>query len=330
MRVGTFCYATSRGLGHLARDFYLNGVVTDVLVVEHGSIPTNKDWYPGVPTTPSKPLNKELMRDFVKGKDAMLFFETPFDWDIFEYCKQNGVRTYLITMYECTPISHHRPSKYICPSDLDMKYFAGAYRVNLPVSVPWKQRTVANHYVHNGGYLGLRGREGTNTLIEAMQHVKSDLKLTIRCQENVDDAHLKMVTKDPRVEYIAATVPFNELHSTGDVYVAPQKFNGCSLPLQEAFASGFAVMTTDRFPMNTWTPKDLAIPVSKTVRSVSIGGPYMKFDESIVDPKVLAITMDHWHGRDISEYSLMGKAWAEENSWEKLKPEYMKILECDR
>jgi hypothetical protein len=49
------------------------------------------------------------------------------------------------------------------------------------------------------------------------------------------------------------------------------------------------------------------------------------FDSAIVDPQDIATTIDFWYNKNITEYSLAGKKWAEENSWEKLKPKYEEI-----
>jgi len=257
----------------------------------------------------------------------MLFLETPFNWDLIPYCRGHGIKTCLVTMYECTPIMHPEPDLYICPSLLDLQYFHGSSKVFLPLPVeyPWKQKIKVEEYIHNGGYLGLRGREGTVLLIEAMEHVKSPIKLTIRVQENVAPAYQRKMAADRRITYIAATVPYEELYSSGDACVAPQKFNGCSLPLQEARASGMLVMTTDRFPMSTWLPRTPLIPV-RGYQKARIGGAYMEFDEALVDPRDIARKIDEWYQQDITEYSLSGKRWAEENSWEVLKPRYLDAL----
>lgn len=327
MRVGTFCYDTSRGLGHLARDFYRHGVVTDVLVVEHPSVPSNRDWYEGAPRTRLGELDHGLLRDFCVGKDAMLFFETPFDWGVVEHCRRLGVRTYVVTMYEYTPEHHPVPHRYLCPSLLDVEYFPPdrSLYLPLPVDYPWRPRERALHYVHNGGYLGLRGREGTTLLIEAMAHVKSPLRLTIRVQENVPAEHQRMMAADPRIEYHAGTVPYEQLYADGDVCVAPQKFNGCSLPLQEACAAGLLMMTTDRFPMNAWLPREPLIPV-REYRCVRTAMRFMEIDEAQLDPVVIARTMDAWYGCEVAAFSLRGKAWAEAHSWEVLKPLWLEAL----
>lgn len=328
MKVGTVCYATSRGLGHLARNFYQHGIVTDVLVVEHGRVPTNWDWYPGAPVVPLRGIDhhQDTLRSFCRDKDAMLFFETPFDWGLIGYCRGVGVRTYLVTMYECTPKTHSRPYRYLCPSLLDMQYFPEASTfLPLPVDYLWQLRKRAEHFVHNGGYLGMRGREGTTLLIEALRHIHSPIRLTIRVQENVPPTYQRMLATDTRVEYVAATVPYEDLYAMGDVAVGAQNRNGCSLPLQEARAAGMLVMNSDRFPMNFWLPREPLIPVAE-YRKAQIGPAYLEYDEAVVRSEDIALKIDEWYGRDISEYSLSAKVWAAENSWEVLGPKWQEAL----
>ncbi len=325
-KTGSICYAVRRGLGYLAKQFRDHGIVTDFMCMVHSGVPTVEEWIEGCERTHIRQMNHEAMRRFCDGKDAMLFFETPFYWPLIEYCKSKKIRTYLITMYECCPIHHEAPHKYLCPSLLDMQYFpTNSELVALPTTVEWKQRGVAAHYIHNGGYLGLRGREGTTLLIEAMRYVRSPLRLTIRVQENVSASYQTMMVQDKRIEYIAETVPHKELYGSGEVAVMPQKFNGCSLPIQEAYASGMLVMTTNRFPMNTWLPTEPMIPVDG-YHKAQIGGAYMEFEEAMVDPRQIAQTMDEWFGKEISSFSLRGKAWAEANSWDALLPKWQEVL----
>jgi hypothetical protein len=111
-----------------------------------------------------------------------------------------------------------------------------------------------------------------------------------------------------------------------DVYIAPEKYNGLSLPLQEAFASGMMVMTTNRFPANTWLPTAPLIPPTMT-RITQVMGGHLKFEESVIDPEAIAMCLDGWYGRNIEEFSFAGLQYAEANSWTVLKPLYIAALE---
>lgn len=334
MKVGTTCFATERGLGHLARSFYDAGVITDVAVLHHGHIPTHLEWYPdAVEIGAVSQLSSKSFLEWVSGLDVMLFFETPFDWDLLPRCKELGVKTALMPMYECMPAKlPYQPDWFFCSSLLDMQYYPNYSTFTpVPVDVPWRQRSKALVFIHNAGYVGLRGRRGTLEVLQAMQHVSSPLKLIVRGQDHsAMQSIIKQVPgirQDSRVSIRLGTIPYEELwESNGDVAICAEKFNGLSLPLQESRAAGMLVMTTNRFPANSWLPEEPLIPVS-TSRRARVSGRCLEFDEAIVDPRNIAKTMDDWYGKDISDYSLAGKYWAEEMSWEALKPQYVEELE---
>lgn len=331
MRVGSLVYATNQGLGILAKSFYDAGIITDVIVIRHKHHRTYPEWYPNrfnMVDIGRVQKTDELAR-FCSGQrfdrplDAMLFFETPFNWHLIPLCRKYGVKTFLMPMYECTPkVLPFQPDRFICPSLLDLRYFPieRSTFIPVPVNVKWRQRYKAEVFVHNAGHGGLKSRNGTGELLDAWKHVKSPAKLILRSQKP-----LQWSVDDPRIEVRVGTVPYEKLYEEGDVFIFPEKFNGLSLPLQEAKAAGMLVMATDRFPNNTYLPIEPLIPVTGYVRS-SIGPAYKEFDEAIVSPKLIAAKVDQWYGKDIADYSILGKAWAETMSWEVLKPKYREAL----
>jgi hypothetical protein len=329
LRVGTLAYACASGLGNLVRSFHRAGVVTDVMVVRHGRHETYDDWYPGAPqiTDMKNPAQQRAARQFVESLDVFLAFETPFIWSLIPHCRQHGVKTAIQVQYECM---HERPpyvpDLYLCPSELDARYYPdSSVHIPVPVEVPWRQRTRAKVFVANLGHGGMKGRNGALELERAIPLVKSPAKFVIRSQE--DRVAWRAVEDDPRVSIHFGTVPYEELFVTGDVFVHPTKWDALSLPLQEARAAGMLCMTGDRFPMNQWIPPDGLIPIRRYTRE-RIGPPYNPIDVAHYDPKDIAATIDRWHGRDITEYSASGKAWAESMSWDALRPKYMQTLEA--
>jgi len=103
MRVGTICFAIKRGLGYLAKSFYDNGIVTDPIILHHGRIQTQYDWYPDAVKVTTRPFINCEVKAKIRDMDWMLFFETPFENSVLDYCKEIGVKTAIMTMYECTP-----------------------------------------------------------------------------------------------------------------------------------------------------------------------------------------------------------------------------------
>ena len=187
-------------------------------------------------------------------------------------------------------------------------------KVQVPTDVKWFLRKTANVFVFNAGNGGLGGRNGTKELLEAMKYVKSPIKLIVRSQKPIDEY------KDPRIEYRIGT--FDDIWSEGDVFVFPEKFNGLSLPLQEAFASGMLVMCGNRFPMNTWLPTEPLIPVSGYKKEKVA----VTFDSAIIRPQDIARTIDAWYNKDISKYSEQGRVFNINNSWKIWKEKYINLM----
>lgn len=333
MKVGTLAYDTLQGLGVLARSFFDAGVVTDMFVVRHSSRRSEFD-YPGAPVcNPRDPDFRKLIQEFCRSVDIMLFFETPFDWDLFDYCGKVGVKTAIMPMYECMPKDfpdRYQPDLILNPSYLDQSYYPKGVRVVVPVTVPWKERTEARRFVHNAGHGGLLGRNGTRELLEAMRYVTSPIQLTVRFQSRPSwyDEVYSQVRGDSRVQFEFGDVPADKLYD-GDVFVFPEKFNGLSLPLQEALASGMVVCATDRIPNNIYLQQAPLIPV-KTYRRNSVSGRCVEFQEAVIDPLDLARAIDAVHNFapwKVEMMSAYGEEWAKENTWAVWKPIYTRELE---
>lgn len=359
MRVGCPCYATDQGIAHLALDFFRAGVVTDPLVFRYprAARTDHPEWYPpGTPVVGSRAGSTSLqqVRNWMRRIDVMLCFESPLDWQLVAYARNRGVKTAVVTMYEWWPESPSaRFDLYLCPSLLDLDVFTngapnrtpgffnigpnncGDWATFLPVPAPagavWTRRTTARRFLHNAGHVGSRNHKGTDTLLRAMEFVESPLELTVRCQDpglllKLMDEAGQCAKIDPRIFY-EPSVPRDRLFTPDhDVYVAPERYNGLSLPLQEAFAHGMPVVTTDRYPHNSWMPKaPLVAPAGYSRVRVAAG--YLEIDEARVEPRALAAKLDELYGADVSAYSDAGRAWAEANSWAALGPKYRAALE---
>lgn len=306
--IGAIVLATDQGLGYMARNFFKHGIVSKVYIHKHTSRQNHLEWYPEEAVVSS-------VDALLEECDTILIFETPFDWGIIPRARVHGCKTVLMPMYECTryPLPY-QPDLILASSLLDQKYYPESILVTVPVEPTWKQRIEAKVFVHNAGNGGLGGRNGTRELLEAMQYVKSPIKLIVRSQ-----VPIHMVT-DSRVIFYTGT--FDDIWTEGDVFIFPEKFNGLSLPLQEAFASGMLVMCGDRFPMNTWLPAEPLIPIASYKKERLA----VEFDCAVYRPEDIARTIDVWYGKDITRFSRLGQEWAIRNSWEELTPQYARLL----
>lgn len=293
-----------------------------------------------------RPFNGPEVEAFVKRNDVFLFFETPFDWSFLDFCRRRGKKTIIVPMYECALANPpFLPDKWICPSLLDVQYFPGSPFLPIPVDPSkWKLRTRARRFLHNAGNIGLREHKGTRQILESLKHIKGSVDFTVRSQ---DTAGLKKIldsvypwktwkTENSRFEIHCGlnkkriSIEFGQrdydtLFDGYDVFVMAEKYNGLSLPLQEARAAGMGVMTSNRFSMNTWLPNELLIPVKGYTRQ-RVGGPYNWYDEAEVDPKEIAKKIDEIYDTDLTVYSEQGKMWAEGSSWKVWKPIWLEEI----
>lgn len=318
------------------KSFFDAGIITDPMVYRHPS-PHNKasymDWYPkGTHKLTTRNFTGPIVDQFINNIDILLCFETPFDWNFANRCQAAGVKTVIIPMYEWYPINPtHLFDQFINPSALDQEYFPTGTHIPIPITgTTWTLRSHAMKFLHNAGHIGSRGHKGTLELLQAMPFVQSPIELTVRCQYSSGmNELLKSVPStltDKRITIVNEEVPYESLFDDHDVYIAPEKFNGLSLPLQEAWAAGMMVMTTDRFPTNTWLPKDCLIP-ARGSHTTSVGSGYLKFKESEVHPMDIAATIDQWYGTNIEQYSISGGIYGVNNAWCMLKDQYTTLLE---
>jgi glycosyltransferase involved in cell wall biosynthesis len=350
MRCGSLGYCTTQGIGYLLKDFTDHGVVDDVLLKRYprDARENHVEWYPpGTPLLHGRDLGTQhhkVVRDWFDRIDVALFFESPLDWGLLRYARSLGKPTAIMTMYEWWPESPPAlPDLLLCPSDLDYDVFAErtvakeyprVARLNVPAPTgTWRRRTTARRFLHNAGHVGSRNHKGTDTLLAAMEFVTAPLELTVRCQDEgllnklIREAGTWASGKPWRVNLRPGEVPRESLFGEEfDVYVAPEKYNGLSLPLQEAFAAGMPVVTTDRYPSNTWLPRETLVPVAST-RRVRVASGHLEIDESVVEPRDLARVLDGLYDQDVTRFSDAGRAWAEENSWAALGPKYRAALE---
>lgn len=306
--IGSIVLATEQGLGYLAKAFYDNGIIDTVCIHKHSSRENHYEWYP------NHVKEEELYKC-----STLIFFETPFNWKIIPEARKRGIKTILIPMYECTNFPFpYEPDEIWCPSELDYKFYKDKGKENIkliqiPVDVKWRIRQKALKFVHNAGNGGLGGRNGTKELIEAFRHVKSPAQLLIRSQ-------IPLKCDNPNIEVRIGT--FDDIWDEGDVFIFPEKFNGLSLPLQEAFASGMLVMATRRFPNTSYLPMNPLIPVE----SYQVERIVTEFMSAGINPIEIAKMIDLFYNTNIESYSLLGKEYNEKNSWKNLKKTYQELL----
>lgn len=333
MRIGMICRYDNSGLGSLSWEFARHLKPTKVLLMENGVFQTFPERYAEFDTIVAKArgdINAKSAAWLADGVDIIISFETFYSFSVIAEARKRGVKTALVTMYEMTPDRLHLyPDAFICPSPLDLKVFkeqfAGAPSYYLPIPVAtdrlhWKERTAAREFVHTASHGGMNGRKGTSLFIEAMRHVKEDVRFTIYSWRH-------FFCEDKRAEVKVVNFKnYWQAWREGDVLVYPQDYNGISLPCLEAFASGLGVITTDIEPFGDWLPQRLLVKHDGLRKTRAASG-LIEVDAATIDPVKFAAKIDLVAKTGVAAESLMGRKHAMVNSWERLLPSYLETLE---
>lgn len=316
------CRMDNSGVGTLSWEFARHIKPKKILLVENHVHQTFPERYKDFDTRKMDTPDQQTIDWFLDDIDHFFTIETPYYYPIIKECRKRGIKTHLYTMYEMTPeqIPLHFDN-YICPSILDFDVMPHP-KVFIPVPVAtdrlrWKQRTKAINFIHSASHGGLNGRKGTQILLDAIPLVKNqNIKFTIYTWK-------PFTSTDPRVTIKQVNFKnYWQMWRDGDVLIYPQDYNGICLPIIEAMSSGLGVITTDIYPFNEYMPKELLFPHEGLYQTRAAAN-LIPTDAAKISPETLAKKIDEVAESDISEVSLYGKQWAQENSWDTLLPKYL-------
>ncbi|HUY89479.1 MAG TPA: hypothetical protein VMV10_12160 [Pirellulales bacterium] len=354
-KIAAIVRADCGGLGSLARSFSDRlGFYRTVSLSRHPG-EHYPHWYPRNRVA-ADGLTVELLAWLCDGADVLLSFETWYGDLAPRVARRMGVRTALVPMYECCPLARaglEQTELAICPSRLDWYEMertpglAAARRVFLPIPfdverIAFRRRRRARVFLHSMGHGGIGGRNGTQRVIEAWRHVKSNARLVVRHQSPLPTDDLP---RDERITCLSGPAAsgvenYWDLWSEGDVLLHPHRWDGLSLPIQEALAAGMPVMTTRYWPFcdageadevapehrEGWLPpssRRMAIDVTSTTRQRIC----REITAHETTPQAIAAAVDAWYDADISAASDESREYAEHLSWRRLLPEYRRLFD---
>lgn len=328
MKIGFIARYDNSGLGILSWEMWEHLKPYKILAIDNGAYRTFPERLEGQDVRYSKRnISDADFEWLLDGIDLLLTIETAYIKGAYVKARKKGIKSVLMPMYESLPnnieVATDTPDLFLCPSLLDYRELQDR-KVLLPMPVnrervKFRQRDVARIFLHNAGHGGMASRNGTTELLEAIPMVKNpDILFIIRSQNPLQ-------CSDPRVRIEVGNVKnYWNLWDEGDVFVFPEKFNGLSLPVNEALSSGMVVMSSNRFPFNEWIPTEPLIDIQQNVR-VKISSRLL--DYAIIKPEAIARKIDEYAMQDISELSKKSNEIAEKISWKKLLPEYIKVFE---
>lgn len=329
-RLGLVARCDDSGLGSLSQDFY-KYLETDKVLTIYGKYSNHPERFPNAIICNQGLPSLEDIQNFLKDIDVLITFETPYNWNLISEAKKKGVKTVIIPNYEWTtenpPVE---PDLWLCPSKLDFKIFSeeGKKSEYLPIpidrtKIPFKLRTKADTFVFNNGHGGSIGRNSAREMLETIarcQNVAVNPKFIVRSQVQLD-----AMLKRPNVRFEFGEKPKEELFAEGDVFVFPHKFDGLSLPIQEAIAAGMPVITTDFFPFNDMLPKELLFPYDDMAKA-RLDDDVREINIHFISPRDLAKKIEEMAHTDITELSKKMNELAESMSWFNLKDKYVELL----
>lgn len=331
-RLGLVVRCDDSGLGSLSQDFY-KYLEPDKVMSIYGRYSNHPERFPNSIICNQGLPSLQDIKNFIQDIDVLITFETPYNWNLISEAKKNGVKTIIVPNYEWTveypPVE---PDLWLCPSTLDYDILKEDGKTNieyLPIpidrtKIPFKLRTTANTFVFNNGHGGSVGRNSAREMLEAIARVSNRMvnppKFIFRSQVQLD-----AVTRLPNVRLDFGETPKEKLFEDGDVFVFPHKFDGLSLPIQEAMAAGMPIITTDFAPFNEMLPKELLFKYDEKVKA-KLDEDTREIDMHLIYPGDIADKIKEIAGKDITELSKKMNELAETQSWFIFKNKYVELL----
>lgn len=340
MKLGIVCRADDRGLGYLSHAAYRHLQPERALVIDMGSIARgfaqHFDRYPSerIVTFDGHSLPESQVKAWLRGLDAVLLFETAYDWRMIEWANDAGVATCLMSMPEFWKHPHQPelpiPTQVWAPTTWRLDLLPpGTPVVPVPVEHDVFPLTPAGvedrlQVVHVAGHRAAGDRNGTLQLLTAAQRVTQPMDIYVHTQ----DDHL------PRVRSLKPGVALHllpggkrsrpELYAGMHLHVLPRRYGGLCLPAQESLASGLGLAMTQT-PPNPQTWPIVALRGHWDGRQATPSGEVRSFS---ADPTFLARTLDTLarNPERVAELQTAGVAWSKANGWDQLGPMYRERL----
>lgn len=363
MRIGLIARADNSGLGIQCLEFarHLRPVKTLVIDVGHlhnNTTDCNKathlNRYSAATISKGWEPSEQLLARWLEGLDVVYSAETFYSNEFPELAQLMGVRTVLHYNHEF--LAHldnphlPEPDVFAAPSMWRYEEVPFTNKEFLPVPIAldrFGDRTLVGYprqgdaarcpnkgprnFLHIVGRPAIFDRNGTPDVLAALPHVKSQIRLTLKCQDR-DYLHTLMRAHGipSNVELVcdsSDTENYWDNYRTGDVMVLPRRYGGLCLPANEALGSGMPVVMTDIDPNNTWLPAEWLVPASKTAEFHAAN----RVEVFRADPIALAQKIDQFATDDDFYLAAQKRAseLATEYSWDTLLPRYEKVLSGD-
>jgi glycosyltransferase involved in cell wall biosynthesis len=333
VKLGLIARSDPRGLGHQTRAVHDNLEPDRTLVVAMGELgrgyPTNPSWYPDATTLPfdGHRLPELATRAWLDGLDVVYTAETPYDHRLPTWCAQHDVALVVHVNPEfdhwTTDHTKARPSTFWSATTWRHDLLPAGTRVVPMPTAPHPRARVrdgSSGLLHIVGRRALADRNGTAIVFASWRHQRTRARWTITAQDQLAHA------RPPRSIDLQVHGPLEDpdgLYDLGDVLVLPRRYGGLCLPALEAMAAGIPVVMPKVSPNPDWPIIPIGARRGKVVRTAA--GQIPTVD---VAPRELAHLVDYLAGTpaEVASASRAALAWAQEHTWEALRPLWLDEL----
>ena len=336
MKLGMIVRAENRGLGLQTWEAYRHLQPDRTLVVDlshHQPYQAHFDRYPDAwQIVRDDRLTPEMWREFVAGLDVVFTAETPYDYRLYDIARRAGVATVCqvnpeFFRHEREP-DLPRPTLLVAPTTWRLDRMPGVEHLPFPVDrerCVYRPRPAADGpvtFLHVAGHRAIYDRNGTSSVLQAIQHVTVPCRLIIRSQSDIGGALARRRSPTVDIQVHVEDVPdYWMLYDGADVLLLPRRYGGQSLPMNEALSCGLPVVATDVSPQNEWLPPATRVPARRRRRFQSQAGTLDLYD---AHPGALGAAWSRLAGdRElVAKLSASADRYADSISWDTLRDRY--------
>lgn len=338
MRVGVLARTNSRGLdiqtSEAARNLDATVLVVNVVNQTSRHFPSDFSRYPTAPIVDCLPgwkLDERTVRCWLEKVDVVYTAETFYDDHFTEWARTQHVATVVHANPEFVPPGGGwaigNPTAWWSATSWRLERLpAGSKVVTFPVATdrftPVEPHDGPCRWLHVAGKRAMSDRNGTLDVIAALALLREPCEVTICTQ----DPTLPPIEAPPHVKVrvsIGGVPDYWSLYVDQDALVMPRRYGGLCLPVQEAMASGMAVVMSDIQP----NPGTWPIVGVKARYGPVASMPAGKIPVAAVNPHDLAAIMDTFADPSVRHArQAQSRQWADEHSWERLAPQWLTDL----
>ena len=341
MRVGVIVRPNDRGLGvqtaEAARNLNASVLVVSVLNGSSGRYPDKVKRYPDAPVSRCEAgwkLDERVVRSWLETVDVVYSAETFYDQRLPDWAREAGVVTVIHANPEFVPRGGGwaigDPTLWWSATSWRKQYLPPKLEVvPFPVATDRFSPVVPHggpcRWLHVVGKAAMNDRNGTDIVVQAIKLLREPCTITLRTQ----DPSLPPIKAPTHVQVRVSTgglANYWDLYDDADALVMPRRYGGLCLPVQEAMASGLAVLMTGTSPnAESWPVATVPVSYGQQIRMPCGSGVPL----ADADPAALAATMDRL-ADPAERHALQARSveWAQRNSWEALTPDWLARFQC--